>query len=313
VEPVETAWHLITHFFNDITHFDGKFFTTIKLLLFKPGFLPNEYKIGRRVSYLNPVRLYIFTSFIFFLLLFSFFSNSELEPGIKINTGKSDEIVKAMDSVTFRNYTAALNNGKPLTWQEYLDFKDTSNTIIKTKYKSVKEYDSLLQLGKIDDNFLVQKLERKAISLSNKYEGANGERTLWATLGEQFRHRFPQMLIISLPLFAFFLNLLYWRHKSFNFVTHAVFSIYLYVFIFIILLAILSIEKLQDYYNWSLLGNLLVLLSIGIFYYQAKAMRNFYHQSRGKTLLKMFLLNLWLLFITILLFVFFFLYIFIKL
>ncbi len=313
VEPVETAWHLITHFFNDITHFDGKFFTTIKLLLCKPGFLPNEYKIGRRASYLNPVRLYIFTSFIFFLLLFSFFSKSESEPGIHINFGKTDEQVAAMDSIAFLNYTAAINKGKPLTRQQYQVFKDTSNSILKTKYKTVAEYDSLLQAGKIKDNFLVQKIERKAISLRSKYKGTQGEKSLWTNLKEQFRHHFPQMLIISLPLFAFFLSLLYWRHKSFNFVSHAVFSIYLYVFVFMILLIILSIQKLQDYYNGAILSDILVLLSIGIFFYQARAMRNFYQQGRGKTLLKMFLLNMWLLFITILLFAFFFLYLFIKL
>ena len=71
LEPKESVWHLVNHFFNDITHFDGKFFTTVKLLLTKPGFLSTEYIIGRRVSYLNPVRMYVFTSAIFFLILFS--------------------------------------------------------------------------------------------------------------------------------------------------------------------------------------------------------------------------------------------------
>src|SRR6516165_6989863 len=28
IEPKQPAWHLVTHFFSDITHFDGKFFTT---------------------------------------------------------------------------------------------------------------------------------------------------------------------------------------------------------------------------------------------------------------------------------------------
>jgi len=33
VEPKESVWHLISHFFNDITHFDGKFFGSFKDLL----------------------------------------------------------------------------------------------------------------------------------------------------------------------------------------------------------------------------------------------------------------------------------------
>jgi hypothetical protein len=71
LEPKETVWHLVQHFFNDITHFDGKFFETVKLLMRKPGFLSLEYMRGRRMAYLNPIRMYVFTSAIFFIILFS--------------------------------------------------------------------------------------------------------------------------------------------------------------------------------------------------------------------------------------------------
>ncbi|MBS1660735.1 MAG: DUF3667 domain-containing protein [Bacteroidetes bacterium] len=71
LEPKETVWHLVSHFFNDITHFDGKFFSTVKYLMRKPGFLSKEYMAGRRMSYLNPIRMYVFTSAIFFIFLFS--------------------------------------------------------------------------------------------------------------------------------------------------------------------------------------------------------------------------------------------------
>ena len=71
LEPRETVWHLVQHFFNDITHFDGKFFGTVRYLLRKPGLLSLEYMRGRRMSYLNPIRMYVFTSAIFFIVLFS--------------------------------------------------------------------------------------------------------------------------------------------------------------------------------------------------------------------------------------------------
>ena len=71
LEPKETVWHLVNHFFQDITHFDGKFFSTVKYLITKPGFLSKEYMLGRRASYLNPIRMYVFTSAIFFVMLFS--------------------------------------------------------------------------------------------------------------------------------------------------------------------------------------------------------------------------------------------------
>src|SRR5687768_8413396 len=52
VEPRQSLWHLITHFFNDLTHFDGKFFLTLKLLIIRPGFVSEEYVKGRRTKYL---------------------------------------------------------------------------------------------------------------------------------------------------------------------------------------------------------------------------------------------------------------------
>ena len=88
LEPKETVWHLIQHFFNDITHFDGKFFSTVKYLLRKPGYLSREYMLGRRASYLNPIRMYVFSSAIFFLLLFSL---KKPEDMMRVNeTGPTD-------------------------------------------------------------------------------------------------------------------------------------------------------------------------------------------------------------------------------
>ncbi len=94
IEPKESVWHLVTHFFNDITHFDGKFFTSLKHLLFRPGFLPQEYERGRRMSYLNPIRMYVFTSALFFLIFFSFVNPTGIQVGSSRNSlsGKKNEI-----------------------------------------------------------------------------------------------------------------------------------------------------------------------------------------------------------------------------
>ena len=78
LEPKETVWHLIQHFFNDITHFDGKFFSTVKYLLRKPGFLSTEYVAGRRATYLNPIRMYVFTSAFFFIVLYAISKPEEI-------------------------------------------------------------------------------------------------------------------------------------------------------------------------------------------------------------------------------------------
>lgn len=49
--------------------FDGRLAQTLKLLLFKPGRLSTEFSRNRRARYMTPVRLYLFTSVVFFLTM----------------------------------------------------------------------------------------------------------------------------------------------------------------------------------------------------------------------------------------------------
>ena len=93
LEPKETVWHLVNHFFQDITHFDGKFFSTVKYLITKPGFLSKEYMLGRRASYLNPIRMYVFTSAIFFVVLFSL---TNAEKIMKLDEKPDNETAKGI-------------------------------------------------------------------------------------------------------------------------------------------------------------------------------------------------------------------------
>jgi hypothetical protein len=72
IEPEESFWQLCIHFVADLFHYDGKFFRTIRYLLLKPAFVTREYIRGRRASYLHPIRLYIFTSAVFFIVFFNF-------------------------------------------------------------------------------------------------------------------------------------------------------------------------------------------------------------------------------------------------
>ena len=52
----------------DLLDLDSRFMRTIKPLLFKPGRLTRDYMDGRRFRYAPPMRLYIFSSILFFLL-----------------------------------------------------------------------------------------------------------------------------------------------------------------------------------------------------------------------------------------------------
>ncbi len=65
----KTFHHLFVHFFEDLTHYESSFWKTIRNLIFKPASLTKEYLSGKRMSYLAPIRLYIFISFITFFII----------------------------------------------------------------------------------------------------------------------------------------------------------------------------------------------------------------------------------------------------
>lgn len=61
--------YLLDDFLGDYFTFDSKFFRSFFPLLTKPGFLTKEYNSGKRTNYILPLRLYIFTTFFFFLII----------------------------------------------------------------------------------------------------------------------------------------------------------------------------------------------------------------------------------------------------
>ncbi|MEP7164051.1 MAG: DUF3667 domain-containing protein [Ferruginibacter sp.] len=307
IEPKETAWHLVTHFFNDITHFDGKFFSTLKYLITRPGFVSKEYMIGRRASYLNPVRMYVFTSAIFFLIFFSVthFDESKVETTIK---GKKLSEITKMDSAAFSEFTKKLNDGKPFSRDQFLKYADTSRkkgtfSIAPGKYRDKAQYDSLLKAGVKKHNWLERTLVYKQLELNEKYQ--NDGNKILVSFFNALLHSFPQMLFISLPLFALFLKLLYIRRKNFYYTNHVIFGVHLYVFVFILLLLLIGLGQARNYLGWNWINFIITIGALYILFYEYKAMRKFYLQGRGKTILKFFLLNILMLILLSVLFIVF--------
>ena len=66
---------LLRDLMEDLLDFDSRFMRTLKPLLFKPGRLTKDFMNGRRFRYAPPMRLYIFSSIVFFLLAALFSSD----------------------------------------------------------------------------------------------------------------------------------------------------------------------------------------------------------------------------------------------
>ena len=311
-EPKETFWHMFTHFFYDITHFDGSFFVTLKDLLFKPGFLSREYMIGRRKKYLHPVRMYVFTSAVFFLVFFSMFHVSENEVSqdrrAKVEKGFNTIKEEAFKNAKTKEDSAGIIKGLELLGYTEIDESNDHDTVVRSKnnkggfnftvwgdgsrYKTLKEYDSVQKTLPVNkrDGWLTKILTRRSIGLNEKYKG--DQQKMAIELINKFVHSIPYLLFVSLPLYALYLKLLYLRHrKQYYFADHGVFLIHLYVFTFLFLLLYFGLDKLEKQTHWKGIGIMQTILILTGLFYTLKAMKNFYKQGWGKTIIKFMIFN----------------------
>ncbi len=309
IEAKHSFWSLVTHFFYDVTHFDGKFFSTLKYLLFRPGFLSKEFLRGRRASYLDPIRMYVFTSAIFFLIFFSFVASPPDFKNLKTTNSKAalqktvitlqQSLKQQTDPVArkiLENEIQAINNSikrDSLNNDTLVTDNGVKVTFMGSNLPStVDAYDSIQNKLPPDkrDGFFKHRASERAISISEEYREDKNE--FYKDLFERFQHALPQMMFLSLPLVALILELLYIRRrKNFYYVSHGIFALHVYIAIYILLLFIYFFGGLHNSLHWQIFSWLTTLTECLIVFYIYKAMRNFYAQGRIKTLAKMILFS----------------------
>ena len=286
VEVKESFGHLIMHFFQDLTHFDGKLWKTLKLLLFKPAKLTQLYMDGQRANYIHPIRMYLFISTVFFLFIFS---------GEQVN---KPERVKPLPAIALPKNVlpnpvlpnSVVSKKTDAKKENSLHLQIGDDTI---SYKTIAAYDSAqLKLPNTKkDSWLESSLVKKSIELNDKFK--NDKFKFGTALVEQFEHYFSRMLYISLPMFALFLWILYRRNKNHYFVDHLIFSIHIYCAFFIILFVLKLFNLSTEFiFHKPPFGTAAIITSILMFYYVYKALRNHFNQSRVKTVLKFIILNI---------------------
>lgn len=311
---------LTKHFIYDIFHFDGKFFDTLRYLFFSPGKVPAEYVAGRRNRYLDPIRMYLFTSAIFFLVFFStqkfqpnfvgdntrylsiperFKEAAKLyPPDVKGNSAVSEKLSLLLDTtITLRLERIRQKNLADTAPRIVLD-EEVYGMHSEPVFQDFKTIDST---G--DTDWVDKRLERKWNDYKRQY-GDNINQML-ADLFNRFFHWFPYILFVSLPLFALILKLIYRKDKRFVYSDHAVFTLYHYIFSFLLLLLLHGFQVLQNKTDWGIFGWMSNFLIISWFVHLFFALKRFYGKRGRHTFMKFVLLNLLGLFSFILIFVIF--------
>jgi hypothetical protein len=337
-----TLWGLFQHFFYDITHFDGKYFDTLRHLFKKPGYLSKAFMEGKRASFVDPVKMYIFTSAFFFLLFYSFFlkvDEKDMESGL-VTINDLENRIRALDSsdnqYDFRNNYLILNKSDTLLDMRDAKavgyFRDSLNLILKKLnkvdslipdkgmirildmpvYNSRSEYDSSQKLlpESEKDSRLTRLMVYRQMDIKEKYNG--DIKKYIAGILNKFLHSFPTLLFISLPLLTALFSILYIRRKKYLYVNHGIFLVHQYIFTFLLLIPFFLSYEAAHYLQWKIWSFIRIGIFIWLIFYLYKSMRVFYAQSRLKTISKLILFLFLSLFIMLIIFTTYFAYMALK-
>ena len=313
IDSRKSFHQLFIHFFEDLTHYENAFWRTIKNLLFKPASLTKEYLSGKRLSYLAPVRLYIFISFITFFLMTTI-----------PNTNYNLINVKKTTTTTKSGSNAKITTTENITIDELIESEKLQNqsedsihgSIAKKKkydelfnfgFESQKELDSLQKFGPEEDRldevgywFMTKVLEVKK---------NNTNEELIEKFKESFVHNFSKTLFIYMPLFAFFLWLFHSKKRWYYF-DHGIFTLHYFSFLLLVTLVVFLFSKFLSLFGSSLIIDTLkeivdFVSIIWMFYYFFPAHHRFYGETRWVSFIKsiaLFLINMIFIIIIITLF-----------
>ena len=237
---------------------EGRLWGTLGRLMFRPGALTNEYIRGRRVRFVQPLRLYLTLSLIFFAAL-KFSANAELETAqnvpppaaAQLSAAQAAKVAKKQEQAAERAAGRAAA-GKPA--DEDYDPDALSNVSVGNR--SVAQWlDTVPGLHARVDHFeQLSPLEKTKV------------------LSEGFYHYAPYAIFCMMPVFALFLKVLYLGSGR-RFGEHLLFALHANAFAFALLS--LTFLPIGDFFKF--------LMWLWLLAYLPWAMRRVYHQSRFGT------------------------------
>ncbi len=298
---------LLRDLMEDLLDLDSRFMRTLKPLLFKPGKLTRDYMNGRRFRYAPPMRVYIFSSIVFFLLA-AFLSSDAISVG-NADVVSDDKIV----------HIAADNNEEKKEVEEALSNLPAGlrDQIDVDQALSEEEHEEGDEPGfELDDiQFNDEPWDRETNPVDIKWlpgwlnDRINDEVEGSPQKAEQINENpnliidkvfdiLPATMFILLPVVALIFKFWYLFAKRY-YVEHLIFSLHNHSFIYVILILILLSGLAGDLlasYDYPAAANAIewftIILSIWIPIYLLISLRTVYQQNWFLTLGKYFVIGI---------------------
>ena len=300
--------YVVADLLNEFLNWDSKFFTTIALLIFKPWRLTNEFLAGKRVRYVNPLRLYLLASILFFFAVNYGAKGIHIDP-TKFPEEKRAEVAAAIadkrdeiEAELKKENLTPEQRRKAQKALEYLTKPTSSATTTPTPQEtpspsaapgaSPTAESGQQKYGPVGNRpFVVFDDAKSTTPFERWIEGRAKEK-----MGEQgtkmglfistLLSNLPYMMLCCIPLFALVLKLLYIRRRRF-YIDHLIYALHIHSFFYAaVMLIVLLTIGLTRFTPGAIAGWLIALLWIAFVTQIFLSIRYVYRQGWFFSILK---------------------------
>src|SRR5215216_1916723 len=276
--------YVVADLLNEFLNWDSKFFTSLALLILKPWRLTNEFLAGKRVRYVNPLRLYLLASILFFFAVNYGAKGIRIDP-TKFPDEKRAEIAAAIaDKRSEIEEELSKDNLTPEQRQkvqkalDYLSKPKSSATTTPTPEEtsspaaapsaSPTTGSGQQTYGPVGERpFVVFDDAKSSTPFERWIEGRAKEKmgehgTKMGLFISTLFSNLPYMMLCCIPLFALVLKLLYIRRRRF-YIDHLIYALHIHTFLYAgIMLIVLATIGLNHVAPGAIAGWLIALLWI---------------------------------------------------
>lgn len=276
---------------EDTLGVDGRFWRTFVALLFRPGRLTLDYLNGKRVYYSSPVRLYLLTSLVAFLLITNMVDSALDEQGSGIvvvdrqaSVGMTEQASQAAagmadGEVSETSRTSDVSTEEGSTGIRITTDVDGDDDIIAFGSEPWDAETNPLVISWLPQS-LNQSLNDEIADFKNKLPQIKENPRLLVDLILEI---LPQTMFILLPLFALILKFYYLFARRF-YMEHFLFALHNHAFVFALLALMTLLDWLVGWVNGSAdtpawLNSVFWLSQVWLFVYLFLAQKRVYQQG----------------------------------
>jgi len=268
------VWHLIIESINNYLNLDSQFFRSIYPFLFRPGHLTIKFIEGRRKLFINPIRLYIIISIIFFFLFsnaididdssLQLMNEEEIDEAfnkyvLSDSTKNLNELIEEMkrsgsissnSKDTINNFFSKENKLKLLSKSfDTLSLDNSTLFGVSYKYNQNKVYYVWMRQPDMTPDAFLDSLNASEKNIWNRRLASQmlkiGQTSNPKVIINEVLENISVMFFILIPFFAFLLKIFYLGKRKLYY-NHLIFSLHLHTYLFFLAAVFIGISFFND-------------------------------------------------------------------